>query len=174
MSDVALDQEEDGDLQVEVTRKSGLSGKKLVLFILLPLLLLGGGGGAAYVTGALDGLLGKAAEEEAVAAEPAPVPSAFYDLPELLVNLSNEGRRVSYLKLSISLELPGEAAIARIEAVMPRIVDNFQVYLRELRTEDLQGSSGMQRLREELLTRVNLAAHPVVVRDVLFRQMLVQ
>jgi len=168
-----MDQEEDGDLQVEVTQKSGLSGKKLVLFILLPLLLLGGGGGAAYVSGALDGLLGKGAEEVEVDA-PAPVPSAFYDLPELLVNLSNEGRRVSYLKLSISLELPGEASIARIEAVMPRIVDNFQVYLRELRTEDLQGSAGMQRLREELLTRVNLAAHPVVVRDVLFRQMLVQ
>lgn len=173
MSDVALDREEDGELQVEVTQKSGLSGKKLVLFILLPLLLLGGGGGAAYVSGALDSLLDKAGEETEVA-QPAAVPSAFYDLPELLVNLSNEGRRASYLKLSISLELPGEASIARIEAVMPRIVDNFQVYLRELRTEDLQGSAGMQRLREELLTRVNLAAHPVVVRDVLFRQMLVQ
>lgn len=172
MSDVALDREQDGDLQVEVRRKSGLSGKKLVLFVLLPLLLLGGGGAAAFLTGALDGLLGKGGEDKVVEAPPAP--SHFYDLPDLLVNLSNEGRRVSYLKLSVSLELPGESAVARIEAVMPRIVDNFQVYLRELRMEDLQGSAGMQRLREELITRVNLAAHPVVVRDVLFRQMLVQ
>ena len=39
----------------------------------------------------------------------------------------------------------------RIEAVMPRIVDNFQIYLRELRLEDLRGSAGIYRLREELL-----------------------
>ena len=57
---------------------------------------------------------------------------------------------------------------------MPRIVDSFQVYLRELRIEDLQGSAGLQRLREELLMRVNSAAQPTVVRDVRFREMLGQ
>lgn len=173
MSDVALDREQDGDLQVEVLpRNSGLSGRKLVLFVVLPLLLLIGGGAAAYLSGALDSLLGQGEPVEAV--EERPGPSHFYEMPELLVNLSNEGSRASYLKLSISLELEGEAAVARVEAIRPRIVDSFQVYLRELRIEDLQGSAGMQRLREELLTRVNLATHPMVVRDVLFRQMLVQ
>jgi flagellar FliL protein len=57
---------------------------------------------------------------------------------------------------------------------MPRIMDNFQVYLRELRIEDLKGSAGMYRLREELLVRVNAAAAPAKVRDVLFKEMLVQ
>ena len=53
-------------------------------------------------------------------------------------------------------------------------MDNFQVYLRELRVEDLRGSAGVQRLREELLMRVNAAVHPIEVRDVLFKEMLVQ
>jgi flagellar protein FliL len=58
--------------------------------------------------------------------------------------------------------------------VMPRIVDSFQVYLRELRVEDLQGAAGVHLLREELLTRVNASVKPVKVNDVLFREMLVQ
>ena len=62
----------------------------------------------------------------------------------------------------------------RIDGVLPRIVDNFQIYLRELRVDDLDGSAGMYRLREELLRRVNLAARPVQVEDVLFKEMLVQ
>ncbi len=62
----------------------------------------------------------------------------------------------------------------RISAVMPRIVDNFQIYLRELRIEDLRGSDGIYRLREELLARVNAAVAPVKVTDVLFKEMLVQ
>ncbi|MFQ5467950.1 MAG: flagellar basal body-associated FliL family protein, partial [Kiloniellaceae bacterium] len=48
------------------------------------------------------------------------------------------------------------------------------VYLRELRIQDLQGSAGLQRLREELLLRVATAAYPAQVRDVLFREMLIQ
>ena len=58
--------------------------------------------------------------------------------------------------------------------VMPRVVDGFQVYLRELRPEDFQGSAGMFLLRQELLRRVNLAARPVKVTDVLFREVIVQ
>ena len=57
---------------------------------------------------------------------------------------------------------------------MPRIVDQFQVYMRELRVEDLNGSAGMARLKEELLMRVNAAVAPTQVRDVLFQQMIVQ
>ena len=57
---------------------------------------------------------------------------------------------------------------------MTKIIDNFQTYLRELRIEDLRGSAGMYRLREELFVRVNAAAAPVKVKDVLFREMLVQ
>jgi len=95
-------------------------------------------------------------------------------MPEMLVNLNTAGRRTSFLKISVSLELENATDIPRIEAVMPRIVDNFQIYLRELRVEDLRGSAGLYRLREELLSRVNNAAQPARVNDVLFKEMLVQ
>ena len=54
------------------------------------------------------------------------------------------------------------------------IRDSFQTYLRELRLDDLRGSAGMYRLREELLTRINVAVQPSKVSAVLFKEMLVQ
>ena len=57
---------------------------------------------------------------------------------------------------------------------MPRIKDQFQAYLRELRVDDLKGSGGVLRMKEELLRRVNVAAAPYKVRDVLLKQMIVQ
>ena len=98
----------------------------------------------------------------------------FFPLEELIVNLNAGGRNSTFLKIRVSLELADGGDISRIESVMPRIMDNFQVYLRELRIEDLKGSAGMYRLREELLTRVNAAAAPAKIQDVLFKEILVQ
>ncbi|MCZ6605392.1 MAG: flagellar basal body-associated FliL family protein [Alphaproteobacteria bacterium] len=155
--------------------KKRFAGRKLVLFIILPVLLLAGGGAAIYFTGLLDPIMGTASSGEGEEAEEEYAgPSVYLDLPEMLVNLNGTGRRTNYLKVVVSLELENAGDVARLEAVMPRIIDNFQVFLRELRVEDLRGSAGMYRLKEELLFRVNTAAKPVRVRDVLFREMLVQ
>jgi len=176
MSDQAATDDAGG---MEAEPKAGGS-KNIVLFVVLPILLLFGAALGAYFMGVLDPLLGVAPKEpHAEQAAAAPMPevdqtAVFYDLPEMLVNLNAGGRKASYLKISVSLELGSEAAVEEVKQVMPRIIDNFQVYLRELRIEDLSGSAGLQRLREELLLRVNAAARPVVVRDVLFKEMLVQ
>ncbi len=61
-----------------------------------------------------------------------------------------------------------------VKALMPRVLDSFQMYLRALTVEEVQGSAGMQRLKEEMTARVNLAIEPERVRDVLVREMLVQ
>lgn len=170
------DAELDGDSSDSESGKKKRSGKALILKVVLPILLVLGGIGGAFVSGALDGLMGVEQEvaegEEAEPEEPEEV--VYYDLPEMLVNLSGAGRRTHYLKISVSLELTDPADIPRIENVLPRIIDNFQVYLRELRVEDLQGSAGLYRLREELLTRVGLAAAPAKIHDVLFKEMLIQ
>jgi flagellar FliL protein len=167
-----------GDLMPDGLPRKKFSGKKLVLFIILPLVLLIGVGGGVYSSGILTSLLGAGDEQaEAAAGEQASDPMAnpiFYDLPDMLVNLNSAGKRPSFLKIRISIQLSKAEEVQAIERVLPRIVDNFQVYLRELRLEDLKGSAGMYRLRQELLLRITAAAHPVKVRDVLFREMLVQ
>jgi flagellar FliL protein len=160
----------------EEPKRRRFAGRTLVLFVIAPLLLLGGLGAGAHFMGLTAMLFGGGGEEkkeEQAAAQP-PKPAVFYNMPEMLVNLNTAGRRTNFLKISVSLELENATDIPRIEAVMPRIVDNFQIYLRELRIEDLRGSAGLYRLREELLARVNNAAQPAKVNDVLFKEMLVQ
>ncbi|AWJ89359.1 flagellar basal body protein FliL [Azospirillum baldaniorum] len=166
------------DVSTDGLPRKKFSGKKLVLFVILPLVLLIGAGAGVYFSGLLDSLLGKKEEHAEVPAEPAqPDPHAapvFYDLPDMLVNLNSSGKRPAFLKIKISIQLAKGEDIPAIEHVLPRIIDNFQVYLRELRLEDLKGSAGMYRLRQELLMRITASAHPVKVKDVLFKEMLVQ
>ncbi len=167
---MAKDDKPEGEGTENEPRRRALSGKKLILFIITPLVLvLLLGGGAAYF------FLGGKKEEPVAEAQPQAVKAlVYYNLPEILVNLNAAGRRSSFLKMTISLELENQADIPRIQAVMPRIVDNMQSYLRELRAEDLRGSAGLFRLREELLARVNAASQPAKVSDVLFQEVLVQ
>lgn len=154
------------------SRRGGLM--KILLFIVAPVMvLLIGGGAAAYFFGLFDSLFGPSAEQVA-AEQQADSLGHFYELEEMLVSMGRAGRKSSFLKLRISLELEKKEDEQRIKAVMPRIVDNFQVFLRGLRIEELQGSHGLYRVKEELLVRVNAAASPVKVKDVLFKEMLVQ
>ncbi len=182
------DFEGEGSEQAEFESGGGGSKKKL-LFIVIPIVLVLGGA-AAYFTGLAKPLLAmfgkkeehteehaEGAAEPAAAEHAAPAGTAkavMYSMPEMLVNINTVGRTKSFLRIKVTLELNNETDVARIEDVLPRIVDNFQVYLRELRVEDLQGAAGMYRLREELLNRVNAAVRPAQIKDVLFTDFLLQ
>ena len=163
-------------------KKKKLSGKKLVLFIVLPVGALVG----LYMSGLLDSVLGGAASEgtdgdQAEEGHGGPETDEahggdmFYlDMPEMTVNLRSNNQRATYLQLKITLELASEETIVEVERVLPRVIDQFQTHLRELHAADLEGSAAVYRLREELLFRVNQAIAPAQVHDVLFESMLVQ
>ena len=90
--------------------------------------------------------------------------------------------RPVYVKLRSKLELARAEDSALIQASMPRLLDLFQTYLREMRPEELRGSLGTQRLREELVARANIAvaqagrgdAQQIRINDILFLELLVQ
>ena len=147
-----------------------LSKKMLMIAVPVLLLLVLGGGGAYFF------LFKKTPSAQAKAADvPLTPPTvAFTDLDKLTVNIQGADSTPAYLQLSVSLELENEEQKKAMEALMPRVKDQFQAYLRELRLEDLKGSAGVLRLKEELLRRVNVAAAPYHVRDVLLKEMLVQ
>jgi flagellar FliL protein len=129
------------------------------------LVLVGGGGGAYFF------LKGSEHKEAHVAAKPA----TFVDMPDVLVNLSSNGAdRTQYLKVKIVLELPDSTLVPQIQPLMPRVMDAFQTYLRELRPTDLDGSAGLYRLKEELTRRVNAAVAPNRITAVLFKEIVVQ
>lgn len=151
------------------------AGKKKLLIIVGAVVLLIGGGAGAFVAGALDGVLGKATPDEAATEKPAaPIETSFFALPDMVVSLNTGERKTTFLKMRVSLELTNPADQAKIERVMPRVIDYCQVYLRELRLDDLRGSAGTLRLREELLRRINVAVAPVVVANVLLTELFIQ
>lgn len=154
-------------------KKKKFSPRFIVLFIALPAIaVIAIGVGAAFMLGVFGG---KEKEKDAHAAEAEAEHAVFFDMPELLVNMTGgTEKQQNFLKLSLSLELPNAEATPKVQAAMPRIIDSAQVFLRELRLDDLQGSAGMLRLREELMRRINAAVAPLQVRDVLFKEIIVQ
>ena len=96
------------------------------------------------------------------------------ELPEMIVNLNGNSRRPNYLKLQAKLELARKEDAAIANAALPRLLDLFQTYLRELRPSDLDGSAGLYRLKEELTRRVNVSIAPARINAVLFKEIVVQ
>lgn len=160
----ATAEEEEGE---EIPKKS-----KKMLFIIIGvvvLLIAGGVGGFLMMSGGTDDME-EGVKESTVEAKP----TYFYELPQITVNLVSDTSEDIFLKLIVSLEVADESVAQAIEPRMPRLLDAFQVYLRELRKSDLEGSAGIYRLKEELRRRVNLAVYPMQIEGVLFKQILVQ
>lgn len=137
----------------------------LIAMVAAAVVLLGGGAAAYFL------LFSAPSEEQHVAA----LPETFiFNLPTMTVNLRGEGEREQFMKLTVALEVANEEVMAEIQPRMAKVVDAFQVYLRELRKSDLEGSAGIYRLKEELRRRVNIAIFPAQVESILFKEILVQ
>jgi len=98
----------------------------------------------------------------------------IFNLPPMIVNLKDDAEpKGAFMKLTVALEVVNQEMMLEIQPRMAKVVDAFQVYLRELRRSDLEGSAGVYRLKEELLRRVNVAIYPSHVESVLFKEILV-
>jgi flagellar protein FliL len=158
---------EDGADGAQPDQKKRKLPLKLIIIAVGALVVLGGGGTAGYLMFAHG--------KESKAAVAAVKPPTYIDVPEVLVNLSNVGNdRTQYLKVKVVLEVPDASLTPQIETTMPRVMDAFQTYLRELRATDLDGSAGLYRLKEELTRRVNAAIAPSHINAVLFKEIVVQ
>jgi flagellar FliL protein len=126
------------------------------------------GGAAATAAAGEPGDVGHALE----CAEGNP---CYYAMPKLVVNLAGtEGQRSPYMELELTLESSSSATFAKVPELMPRLKDQLNSFLRELRVEDLNGSTGTWRLRRELLNRFNTVMDPKKVDAVLIESMLIQ
>lgn len=149
--------------------------KKKLILLALPLVLAGIGAGL-WFGGILPGMSGQPEAEHAAALPEAASPPrapVFVAMPDITANLNVTGRR-TFIRLKSQMEVAGAQDAATLQAAMPRLVDLFTTYLREIRPEELRGSAGTHRLREELIARANIAASPARVTDVLFTEILVQ
>lgn len=179
---------EGGEVSAEGGGKKKFGKLKLVLLIVLPLVIILGAGAGAYFMGYIGGHAGpgdcsqvkegdenyEICAEELAKAAAGNLPGTFISIPDMIVNLNSNSKQPRFLKISLKVELKKPEDQVPFETALPRVVDQFQTYLRELRVEDLRGSSGMYRMKIELLNRVRAAAPSIEVSDVLFQEILIQ
>ncbi len=180
MAEEEEEEKKEGD---EAPPKKKRSIKKLLIFIGAPIILIIILVVVAFFLGL--GPFGDKEEdkkdgeetEEIVKSEP---PPTFFELPEIRVNLNTDNNSLTYLKVIVSLELASdlpeimEERNAKLQTLMPRVIDNLQIYMRELRLDDINGSAGVYRLKQELLSRINRAVQPIEVRDILFSEFIIE
>lgn len=146
---------------------------KLIMIVggVVVLAALGGGGWFFF--------LNKPSAEQMAAAEMAKAakkPATFVEMKDMVMGISNGGEssRQPIIKIKVVLEISDPKVSEEIKPLLPRVEDAFQVFMRELRPADLEGSAGMYRLKEELLRRVNVTLYPAKIDAVLFKELLVQ
>ena len=163
------------EAEVEIAEGVGKAAKRgrinrLVIFAAAAVVVLLGAGAALYFLVFAGSSASDPARAQAAAAQ-----SFIFNLPTMTVNLNDDGAEGDqFLKLTIALEVADEEVMHEIQPRMAKVIDAFQVYLRELRKSDLEGSAGIYRLKEELRRRVNLAIFPAHVESILFKEILVQ
>ncbi len=146
-----------------------------MLLLAVPVLLLAIGAGG-WFSGIIPRLLGHGGKTAAAGhtQSASTSPPVYVDVPEIVTNLNVPGKRPSFMKLHAKLELAARSDEAAVTAAMPRIEDLFQTYLRDMRPEELRGSEGSYRLREELIGRALIAASPARINDVLFVELIIE
>jgi flagellar FliL protein len=100
----------------------------------------------------------------------------YLTVPDLLVNLKShkaEGGS-TFVRISVVLELTDPKDLKPIKELLPQIVNQFQIYLRGLEVDDIKGTEGVERLRSNLLARVNRLTDPLSINNVLIKDLLVQ
>jgi len=157
----------DAEVGSEAPAKKGVPKLFLIIGAAVIVVLLGGAGAFFFLSSSASG------DGEAASA-PVGHDTFIFNLQPMMVNLNSEDGASAVMKLTIALEVADEQMMNEIQPRLPKVIDAFQVYLRELRKSDLEGSAGIYRLKEELLRRVNIAIYPAHVQSVLFREILVQ
>lgn len=148
---------------------------KLPMILGLVLALAGGGGGFFVVSSGM--LFGSSDDSDAAMAEekeaaPADVvkaePVSFIPLDPLVVSIpGNTGAR--FLRFTGQLEVAPDY-VDEVTAILPRVVDVMNGYLRAVDVSDLEDPTILTRLRAQLLRRVQVVAGPGRVKDLLIME----
>lgn len=148
-------------------------GKKKLIIIIGAVVLLAAGGGGAWFFLMKKPAADAHAEEAKAKVKP---PVTFLDMKDMMIGMSNSGQqeRASVMKIKVALEIADPKTVEEVKPLLPRVEDSFQIFMRELRPADIEGSAGLYRLKEELLRRVNVAVYPAKVEAVLFKELMVQ
>jgi flagellar FliL protein len=159
------------------------TGKLGLILGLVGALALGGGGFYAVYAGMLQpsALLGGGGHDTGGHAsgghgsgghgvpEPAALADvAFVPMDPIMISL-NPGGTARHLRFSGQLEVAPEDA-ATVAALMPRVLDVLNTYLRAVQARDIEDPAALARLRAQMLRRIQVVTGDGQVRDLLITE----
>ncbi|NPA52177.1 MAG: flagellar basal body-associated FliL family protein [Aquificae bacterium] len=160
---------------VEQEEKKG-GGKKKFFILFLLLLVLGGAGSAvAYKFLFLNKENKEEDKAEKIVEEIKNIEEVGiqYDLGSFIVNLADKDAD-RYLKIAIVLEIQDEKVKMEVEKRLPQIKDVITTLLFTKTSADLKSPEGLERLKEEILKRVNAILPIGGVKNVYFTEFVIQ
>lgn len=151
-------------------------GKLGLLLGLVAALALGGGGFYAVYAGLLDptallsGGGGHGAGEGHGGGHGGPqaavlTDTAFVAMEPIMISLA-PGASARHLRFAGQLEVAPDRA-AEVTALMPRVLDVLNTYLRAVEVRDLEDPAALARLRAQMLRRIQVVTGEGRVRDLL-------
>ncbi len=153
--------------QAPAEDRPGRGGRLALVLGVVAALLLGGGGFFAVWSGMV---LSPGHADDPGRTERATVPDmpdvAFVPLEPLTINLSDAGR---HLRFRAELEVAASRK-ADVEALMPRVIDAMNSYLRAIALEDLERPAALVRLRAQMLRRIQIVTGEGRVKDLLIME----
>ena len=156
------------ETEPEPTEEKKKGGKKGIIIGLLGALLLGGGGFyASYV-----GLILGASETDATHAAESNLPPlpeiAFIELEPMVISLGSAAN-AKFLRFSAQLDVDPASEDA-VNMVLPRIVDVLNTYLRAVSEDELGRPAALERLRAQMLRRIQVVTEQGQVKDLLITE----
>lgn len=95
-------------------------------------------------------------------------PVSFVPIDPMIISLGRSGES-RHLRFQAQLEAAPEHA-AEVQALMPRVVDMLNGYLRAVDIRELEDPAALIRLRAQLLRRVQIVTGEGRVRDLLIME----
>ena len=166
------------EARAAATRSAGKGRLMTMLFVAGALVvgLLGGGAGGYLVGSAAATAPGhqeQAAAGHGAEAE-APTPSIYVGLPKIRTNIASARCRGLYIDLEVTAAVGSEEEAAVLRAAADHIKDGMTEYARTVTKEDLEGREGSERLRTNVQAVIDNAIQPARVREVLFKEFVLQ
>jgi flagellar basal body-associated protein FliL len=107
---------------------------------------------------------------------------SYYPLPELKLSVKKDEENLSYLVIGLTLKLPEGVKPNDLHKKEPEILDALHTYFSSITIDSLGSSAakslvspvGLERLRQNIIRRLNTILAPLKIESVLFRKLITQ
>ena len=161
--------------QPQAVKKKG----KMMLLVPVVLILLVGMvlGGAKMGFISIPGLTPATGESHEAPKAETPKPESgmgfIYSMKPFIVNLADDsGSR--YLKIKFEMELNSKDLVPEIEKRMPQLTDSVIMLLSSRKYEDIVTYEGKDRMRNEIMLRLNSFLSTGFIRKIYFTEFVMQ